>query len=150
MLLLFNLFCFPLLRWGCLPGLNLYFAMSQFDQPHITQKTETWPSSPKILGWIFTVWLHIINSFGKKSEILSSCVNFRKKPQKREEKICQRFWNHKNWKKTSKQKKNHWFWHYHSNTYFHFLSLDNETVENQYQLTRQMDEMMLQDVVYYM
>jgi len=88
--------------------------------------------------------------FWEKIRNSLTCVNFRKKPQKREEKIYQSFETTKIEKRHQNKKKNHWFWHYHSNTYFHFLSLDNETVENQYQLTRQMDEMMLQDVVYYM
>jgi hypothetical protein len=54
---------------GCLPGLNLYFAMSQFDQPHITPKNRNLAKLPKNIGVNF----HSVATdycFGKKSEIL--------------------------------------------------------------------------------
>jgi len=53
------------------------------------------------LGRIFAAWLRII--LGKKSDILFSCVNLRKKPQKR--KFFPNFLNHKIFEK-QKNKKN--------------------------------------------
>jgi hypothetical protein len=67
---------------------------------------------------------------GKKSEILFSCVNLRKKPQKKE-KIA-KFLKPQKLKKT-KNKKNIGS-HITNQRHISFLSLNNETVEIQYQL----------------
>jgi len=67
--------------------------------------------------------------FWEKSEILFSCVNLRKKPQKG--KICQSFETTKIEK--NKKQKNIGL-DINNQRHISFLSLDNETVENHYQL----------------
>jgi hypothetical protein len=68
--------------------------------------------------------------FGKKPEILFSCVNLRKKPQKKG-KNCQSFETTKIRK--NKNKKNIGS-EITNQRHISFLSLDNETVETQYHL----------------
>jgi CMP-N-acetylneuraminic acid synthetase len=58
------------------------------------------------------------NFGGKKSDILFSCVNLRKKPQKKEKNA--KVLKPQKLEKEKNQRK-HWFRHYQSKTYFIFI-----------------------------